>query len=56
MVVPLVPSRCRTAPRLRRRQLRPAASRLRVNAAVVGIAFDEQRVETVPCEPTSPAR
>lgn len=25
--------------------------RLRADAAVVGIAFDEQRVETVPCEP-----
>ena len=25
--------------------------RLRDDVAVVGIAFDEQRVETVPCEP-----
>ena len=25
--------------------------RLRADATVVGIAFDEQRVETVPCEP-----
>ena len=25
--------------------------RLRADAVVIGIAFDEQRVETVPCEP-----